>query len=325
MRNITLLTGTMLFLPVTTMAQSINCTPSPDCASLGYTESSCPDGAGVKCPWGNTWFCTKTCDELGFSYTCSGTGYAGGSGEVCKGKYKSCTCASGYKWNQENGTCEKPKVEWGKCNGLAKNCKIGDILYSDGTCSPKKVSGKTPIAVVVYKSADGNCAQAMALKSIGNYMWGGYNKYISGLPELGDPDNDSLEATYDLNSCTNTQKIMAAGDKNTYPAAWAAHEYKTEGTEAGDWYLPAAGIFTSYYNNQQLINTGMTNAGGTQIGDMEQNLSSSQSCSHNVWCSSFAGYPYGLDESNLYNPATYHYCYSCSKRNTYEVRPVLEF
>ena len=101
MRNITLLTGTMLFLPMTTMAQSINCTPSPDCASLGYTESSCPNGAGVKCPWGNTWFCTEEKCDTSYQYTCSGTGYTGGSGEVCNGKYKSCTQ---NKLNGENAT-----------------------------------------------------------------------------------------------------------------------------------------------------------------------------------------------------------------------------
>lgn len=32
------------------------CTASPDCKSMGYTEASCPDG-GVKCPFGNYWFC----------------------------------------------------------------------------------------------------------------------------------------------------------------------------------------------------------------------------------------------------------------------------
>ena len=132
MRNITLLTGTMLFLPMTATAQSINCTPSPDCASLGYTESSCPNGAGVKCPWGNTWFCTEEKCDTSYQYTCSGTGYTGGSGEVCNGKYKSCTCASGYEW--KDGACQKKpaeQAEWGKCNGYAKNCNIGDFIFSD--------------------------------------------------------------------------------------------------------------------------------------------------------------------------------------------------
>ncbi len=44
---------TMLFLlacfPSPIYAEQ--CTPTPDCKSLGYTETSCPDGGGVKCPW----------------------------------------------------------------------------------------------------------------------------------------------------------------------------------------------------------------------------------------------------------------------------------
>lgn len=32
------------------------CVATQDCAALGYTEASCP-GGGVKCPFGNYWFC----------------------------------------------------------------------------------------------------------------------------------------------------------------------------------------------------------------------------------------------------------------------------
>ena len=309
MRNITLLTGTMLFLPMTATAQSINCTPSPDCASLGYTETSCPDGAGVKCPWGNTWFCTKTCDELGFSYTCSGTGYAGGSGEVCNGKYQSCTCASGYEW--KDGTCQKEilKPEWGKCNGSAKNCNIGDILYSDRTCSPQNISGKTPIAVVVYKSSDGNCAQAMALNSIGNYKWS--SEYV----DLSLNNFTSAHAaSTDYQSCTNTVIITAAGGKSKYPAAWAAKEYSTEGTKARDWCLPAAGIMTSIKNNMSVINAGFILTGGTQIDTSSFYWSSSEYSGNYAWYSNFS-YDYGLGNSG----------YAYNKSYSYEVRPVLAF
>ena len=310
MRNITLLTGTILFLPMTTMAQSINCTPSPDCASLGYTESSCPDGAGVKCPWGNTWFCTEEKCDTSYQYTCSGTGYAGGSGDECGGKYKSCTCASGYEWNQENGTCEEPKPEWGKCNGSAKNCNIGDILYSDGTCSPQNISDKTPIAVVVYKSADGNCAQAMALNSIGNYIWS--SEYVD-IPNLTNFGSDST-ASQDLASCENTEVITATGTNYTYPAAWAAHEYKTVGTNAGDWCLPAAGIMTSIKNNMSAINAGFVLAGGDQLGTSSYLWSSSEHRDSDAWYSDF-GDAYGLD-CNYFGYSKYY---------SVEVRPVLEF
>ena len=306
MRNITLLTGTMLFLPMTVMAQSINCTPSPDCAALGYTESSCPDGAGVKCPWGNAWFCTEEKCDTSYQYTCTGTGYAGGSGNSCGEKYTSCTCADGYEWKDE--TCQKEilKPEWGKCNGSAKNCNIGDILYSDGTCSPQKISGKTPIAVVVYKSSDGNCAQGMALKSIGRYEWGSGTD-ISTLQNF----TSASAASQDLASCENTAKIIAAGDKSTYPAAWAAHEYKTVGTEAGDWCLPAAGIMTSIKDGMELINIGYGLVSGTKIGTSSFFWSSSEGHSDGAWFSDFSA-DYGLYTDYF-------------KYNSLAVRPVLEF
>ena len=45
-----------------TLAQAEQCTATPDCKSLGYTETSCPDGGGVKCPWNtNLMYCCKKC------------------------------------------------------------------------------------------------------------------------------------------------------------------------------------------------------------------------------------------------------------------------
>ncbi len=278
-----------------------------ECSGLWY-KTGCQSGYDWNA---NTQTCTQQCSP-NYQYTCSGTGYAGGSGEACDGKYQSCTCADGYEW--KNGACQEIlKPEWGKCNGSAKNCNIGDILYSDGTCSsPQRISGKTPIAVVVYKSADGNCAQAMALKSIGEYEWGPTSDDIPTLTNFDNAEN----ANYDLNSCLNTKKILAEGNKSKYPAAWAAHEYNTKGTEAGDWCLPAAGIFTSYYNNQQLVNIGMTNAEGTLIGTSSRNWSSSESSSSNAWGSYFS-YDYGLTNYTYYGTANKHL--------SNDIRPVLEF
>ena len=234
------------------------CTENTDCASLGYTETSCPDG-GLKCPLGNYWYCPA-------------------------------------------------EAEWGKCNGYAKNCNIGDILYSDGTCASTVVSNKTPIAVIVYKSTDGNCAQAMALKSIGNYMWGEYGTDISTLQNF----SSASAASKDLASCENTAKIIAAGNKSTYPAAWAAHEYRTDGTAPGDWCLPAAGIMTSIKNNMSAINAGFVLAGGDQLGTSSYLWSSSEYGSDYAWSSNF-GRAYGLDSS-----------YYRGKSNSTELRPVLE-
>ena len=276
-----------------------------DCATLGYTEAYNSSGNCLKCPFGDMYNCEAgyICPE-GYDYTCSGTGYAGGAGTACGGKYASCNCTDGYKW--ENGSCIENKAEFGQCSGYAANCSLGDILFSDGTCSANTVSGKTPIAIVVYKS--GNCGQAMALKSLGDYLWSTEYVDISTLPNLS-----QSQASQDFASCENSKKIRAQGNSSTYPAVWAAYNYTTTGTKAGDWCLPAAGIFTSYYNNQSVINTGFSRAGGTKFSASSPYTyawSSSEYFSFSAWYSNFY-YSYGLGDYDKYN--------------NYEVRPVIEF
>ena len=293
------------------ITQAQTCVPTPTCSTLGYTSSSsCTNG--IKCPFGEAWYCpsgssqeiSNLCLEMGYKYPCTGTGYAGGDWS-CNGKYQKCTCAIGYRW--ENNTCKQHAV-FGQCLGYAKQCSLGDILFSDGTCSANKISGKTPIAVVVYKS--GNCGQALALKSIGDYEWGPTSNDISGLTNY----TSASSASKDYDSCGNSKKIMAAGNKSKYPAVWAANEYSTEGTSAGDWCLPAAGIFTSYYNNQSVINTGFSRAGGTKFTTSTEAWSSSEYDKTWAWYSNFSG-SYGLD----YGGKTY------ANSSSYDVRPVIEF
>ena len=217
-----------------------------------------------------------------------------------------CDDAENYVYDQATDSCVKP-AEFGQCNGYAANCALGDILFSDGTCSANTVSGKTPIAVVVYKSDDGKCGQAMALNSVGEYEWGGSGTDISGLTNY---TSDS-SASKDYASCENSAKIRAQGNSSTYPAVWAAYNYSTEGTKIGDWCLPAAGIFTSYYNNQSVINTGFSRAGGTKFTTSTYAWSSSEYDSSFAWLSYF-NYSYGLNDDYY-------------KYNYFKVRPVLAF
>ena len=91
-----------------TLAHAETCTATPDCKSLGYTETSCPSDNGVKCPWNTSlWHCDQgcaaDCENLGYKYDCKSENATGGSGQSCGGKYSSCTCSSGYKWS--GGKC----------------------------------------------------------------------------------------------------------------------------------------------------------------------------------------------------------------------------
>ena len=256
MRKLILMTSAAIIAPLSGLAENITCTATPNCADLGYTESSCPDNKGVKCPWGEAWFCPPSPPEV---------------------------------------------------------CEIGSILYSDMTCYKDAQAGKTPIGVVIYVDGLGG-GQALALASIGNYAWGqgmwGQSMHVSGLTNYV----TAPMASTDLDSCGNTAKIIAAGDKSKYPAAWAAHEYSTEGTSAGDWCLPAAGIFTLYYNNQEAVNTGFSRANGTKFSNTSpytEAWSSSEGFLRYAWHSYFSNSYYGLSDDSNYR--------------SHEVRPVFEF
>ena len=199
---------------------------------------------------------------------------------------------------------------WGQCTGYAKTCNIGDIVYSDGTCSPQKISDKTPIAVVVYKSSDGNCAQAMALNSLGEYAWGISSgiKDISALQNFHSPQ----DASQDFASCENTIIITSElPSKGNYPAAWETYEYETEGTKAGDWCLPAAGIMTSIYNNWGNISKGFSFAGGEQPNNEYWTSTESGSSYAYISMGNQSNYDYGTD--------------SRPKESLNGVRPVIEF
>ncbi len=78
-------------------------------------------------------------------------------------------CPFGEYWACPGKTAaEEPEsAVLGQCTGYAKNCKIADILNSDGTCTSDKVSGKTPIGVVVYISGGTDkCGYAMTASPI---------------------------------------------------------------------------------------------------------------------------------------------------------------
>ena len=136
-------------------ASYAQCVTTQNCAELGYTETSCPDGTGIKCPFGDTFACTggscaTDCAELGFTYPCTGANESG-SGKSCGGKYTACTCASPYTWS--NGACSCPSTYKYACTGKGYSggsgtacggkytkctCKSG-YTWKNGTC--QKLNG----------------------------------------------------------------------------------------------------------------------------------------------------------------------------------------
>lgn len=185
-----------------------------------------------------------------------------------------------------------------------KGSQLGYILNSDMTVTSSKQSGKTPIGVVVCSYAGGG-GQAMALNSIGYYEWGGVRIDIPSLTNY----RNEWDAFLDIASCGNTAKIRMQGDSSAYPAAWAAYDYSTEGTNVGDWCLPAAGIFTSEYLGG--ISSAFRNVGGTPVSRITSYNSSTE-----------------LNDMYTYGPCianAYFVCKYASKRDAANVQPVIGF
>ena len=198
-------------------------------------------------------------------------------------------------------------------------CQIGSIYYSDGSCAlpENHDTSKTVLGIVVHVTDGGQHGQIMAPRPVdknGNktssnsttMTWGGYGTDISSPPNYTSSDL----ASKDYDSCGNTDKIVAAGDASTYPAAWATRRYAPTPATKGKWCLPAAGIMTNIYNNQGAIQTAIWAARGVSYPSC-CNWSSTEYSSDIAWLS-YLGTSYGLGTND-------------SKDGNYYVRPVLEF
>ena len=111
--------------------------------------------------------------------------------------------------------------------------ELGDYLFSDKTFSSTLVSGKTPIAIIIEPR-----------KRIAIGFNTGKASFGPSNTSPGIPLNAALNFTKlpesDYSGRDNCNKLLAFS-KTSFPAVNYCHNYLTEGTKAGDWYLPAAG------------------------------------------------------------------------------------
>ncbi len=243
-----LLGASLSFLPTLSFAQ---CVATQDCATLGYTEISCNGGKGVKCPFGNKWCCFETeesvCSQNGFKYACSGTGYSGGSGDSCGGKYKKCNCKSGYKWS--GSACKKESCSssykytcsgtgyaggaGSACGGKYTQCTCASgYEWKDGTCQKKEVLNgadgdvyKCNGKVVGVKTGDMNFYVAM--KDLGNMTWSNANSSCQNYSFCGNvkgtlPTFDLLKTMYSNKSLLNSLLSVNSGIKLTENYYWSS-------------------------------------------------------------------------------------------------------
>ena len=184
---------------------------------------------------------------------------------------------------------------------------VGDILYSDKTCSSGPISGKVAIGVVF----DTEKRLAIALEQ-SEARWS--DSYFD-IPNL---TNYATAPTADFNGKSNTKIIVdyCKANNESCPAAEYAYNYRTEGTETGDWYLPAGGELQSIYDNRVKLNETLQTLGKTlfEISPSDSPIngtyrSSSENLSNYAWylCFNGGGWGFGAKLYILY------------------VRPVIQF
>ena len=234
---------------------------------------------------------TPSCSSLGYSST-----------TACEGGLK---CPFGEAWfcniiNNDSTTDDSEKDN--------SNCQIGDILYSDMSCNHNVISGKTPIGVVFDRTnrlaialetaqktlIEGSTGSAFDIEELSNFMsastaiadWMGYNN-----------------TRYALALCKTSNKKCPVYEYVT--------NYKTEGTKAGDWYLPALGELNSMYVGKGILNATLSKIGGIKFSEDWQ-WSSTEGTEVDIWTLSFANG----------NPSL---SYKVNNNNSHYVRPVLAF
>ena len=221
-----------LLFPFSTHA---TCTPTPDCADMGYTETSC-SGSFVRCPFDTSKLFCAPCDSK-FQYLCSGDYITAGAGSSCDNKYVSCECVAGATFSNGNCMCDT-------------SCKVGNIYYSDTSCSSCLENNKTPVGVVVKDN------EIIMSIEIQYQLWSSGYKDIPNLPNYATA-NDALN---DFSGKSNTATIVAyygANADTSTNAGVYCYNYAPSSLSSSknSWYLPAVGELYNYYTqNYSKIN-----------------------------------------------------------------------
>ena len=226
MRKILLMSSALALL--SGMAEAA-CIQTPSCSSLGYSSSSSCSG-GTKCPFGNYW----NCDAINKVNSIN----------------SQITNLTNKITNLETQITEiKKEVS-------TANCLVGDILYSDMTCNSNYVTSKTPIGVVFDHS------RKLAIGLEQSHQHWSYPDYfdVPGVDNITD-------AITDLDGKKNTSTILAycKTKGKSCPAFEYVNSYKTEGTKAGDWYLPSIGELYVMYDNMGVLDVALEKIAATKL------------------------------------------------------------
>ena len=236
--------------------------------------------------WAQTCATPPTCESLGYTLTAS-----------------QCTGRTVLKCPLD--TSKIFCVSAAEAGETTECSNVGDILYSDMTCSTAPISGKVAIGVV-----------ASPIRGLAIALEQGLAEWSDDFFDIPNLTNNRGAPTADFSGKSNTKTIVdyCKANNKSCPAAEYAYNYRTVGTETGDWYLPAGGELQSIYNNRVKLNATLQALGKTLLQTYGSSInytywSSSENDNSTVW--------------SLYFPNGGWRYYG--KTITSSVRPVLAF
>ena len=149
-----------------------------------------------------------------------------------------CFAACGGNDDEEGSNNPTPAVT---------SAKIGDVYYSDGTCSSILVTGKTPIGIVVYVGTDAVSENmhglVMALNDAGKAMWYYNNESI---PNSEIPIVSTMEGLISDMGGMAKSAILRAHKHDTITCIDNYNVSAPAGTSG--WFLPSAGQWIAVLN-----------------------------------------------------------------------------
>ena len=326
MRRYLYLSTAVAGVMMTTGGAWAQCVTTQDCAALGYTDSACP-GSGVKCPFGNSWYCgggaAEDCTKLGFIYGCTGTGYAGGVGETCNGQYQSCSCTSPYTWNGSACTC--PSTYKYTCSGTGYSGGSGSSCggkYTKCNCSSNYSWNGSSCALSCSSSYKYTCSGTGYSGGVGTACGGKYTactcasgyEWKDGSCQKKEVINGPDGEVYKCNGkvvgvrATGMGFYVAMKDlgrMNWFSANRQCQNYSFCGNVKGT--LPTKDQLKSIYQNKSRVNSLLSTNGGTQLTNSY------------YWSSTYGSYNYYY----VVDMSTGDVDYGYDTHDDYYVRPVL--
>ena len=310
MRNVLLYSSALVLL--SSVAEAA-CIQTPSCSSLGYSSTTACEG-GLKCPWGNAWFCNvgggsdndnaatcvpgaifnsdRSCSEgqelgkvpIGIVVYADGKGHgqaialesitAEQKGELVDIEgyigsiYKEITSVSDERaCNSENsslpGYCSSIEIyNVGRTNS---NIQLANIEGIKGYANLEEASidfDSKGLTDTLLKVKNENLSRIQSyINQLTKYdsILAQSTKWLRGYMNEAcgsKPSYTSYSGLSEINSSRYKSYLREEIVIGMFDAAEKVRQYKTTGTSAGEWNLPAPGVFNSIKVYEEQIKAG---------------------------------------------------------------------